>query len=58
MNIQTVKTLMGFGKPLVQSSVTENQAVEPENRFRQAPCDKMVGYINIVLSKFVNYKNI
>ena len=49
---------MGFGKLLVESSVTESQAVESENKLRQAPCDKMVGYIHIVLSKFVYSKNI
>ena len=41
-NIQTAMTLMGFGKPLVESSVPYNHAVKPKKKLRQAPCEKMV----------------
>jgi hypothetical protein len=36
---------MGYGKPLVDPEAPVPPTEKPEMKLRQAPCDKMVGYI-------------
>ncbi|XP_046436816.1 von Willebrand factor A domain-containing protein 5A-like [Daphnia pulex] len=40
--VQTEKTLMGYGKPLVDPEASVPPTEKPEMKLRQAPCDKMI----------------